>query len=294
MSRRCVLFLVAAFQLAFVCSAAHASWDIYHPDQFFFTDPDLKTLLNLYDYENEVNKSGGTAGLLEVGDRLRGIGYVNYSNKPGGGPATQRNPVGFELTMLFDVEITATSGSGSNTLFTMSPTTSFETTYGTGAMIAVFHDTTPDFDASLSTVALAEATATDGSLYLVLGATGTWGTDYFWAANGSDGTDPNTYGGSFFSASLALLTNNTGFANSDFLPITQTQPTGFPSSLASITNEFGIQGSTTPEPGDLEAYHILSNDPLGANTIPEPSSAAALIGLAGMGLLLLYRRMKKA
>src|SRR5262249_46175474 len=151
------------------------------------------------------------------GDELRGIFTITNSQTTSA--SQTRSPSGFELTGIFDVNVNrVASTGGADALFEFTPRASFETTYGTGAMVALFNDTSPDFTAS-GTVSATEASATDGSLYMVLGGTGTWGTNYYWGAVGS--ANP---GVAAFAASLHVLTNNTGIPTSEFQNLAQAPP----------------------------------------------------------------------
>jgi hypothetical protein len=251
-------------------------------NQLFFSNQE--TFMKLTDFENLVDNDHN--GVISPGDELRGI--FTIQNSQNSSASQIRTPSGFELTGAFDALVSRVAPTGgSDALFEFVPTSgagSFAATYGAGAMIAVFNDTSPDFTAA-GTVASTTASATDGSLYLVLGANpanGVWGTNYYWAAVGS--ANP---GIAVFSASLQTLTNNTGISASLFNPEKQPPPsnTGTGSftngaNLANIQNSFALQGNTAPQTDPTIPYAIQSQDPLRANVVPEPTTIVTCLLLS--------------
>jgi hypothetical protein len=145
---------------------------------------------------------------------------------------------------------------------------------------------------ALSTAAqafsLASTNGGNGSLYATFGQGPgqSWGSSngYYWGAREVD------TGVSTFAASLAMLTNNTGIPNSQFLPMTQPPPVGSNNpGLFSIPNVFVIQGTTSAQ--TTGPYSVFSTDPARLNfapPVPEPSSLA-LIAASFSALALLSR-----
>lgn len=250
-----------------------ASITISHPDDFFFAGPE--TEMKLTNYESVLKGTGNTGSTIEVGDRFRGIFTITSSNSPGSGTGTQRNPGAFELTGIFDTVVhIVTPIGGGDALFELVPYAPFASEVGgpAGTMAAFYYDTSPDFTA-VGTIAATEASATDGSLYMILGSNGVWGTDYYWGANGS-----TTPGVAAFAASLELLVNNTGFPDSYFQDVTQPPPISASGSftnqavLGTILNAFALQGNTVSNPVSGSLYQLQSQDPLRSHVVPEPIS----------------------
>ncbi len=276
-------------------SSAQAAILVNHPDQLFFTNQ--ITSLKMVNYENAY---GLVNGQIVQGSRLRGIFTItsSWGDLLGSGSANQRVPGPFELTGIFDTTVlTAPVPSGAEFLFEFGPTAGFGASLGltgaaaSGAMVAFYHDTTPDFT-EFGTIASTEASATDGALYMVLGADGTqtWGTDYYWSAIGS--VTPNV---ATFAASLALLVNNSGIATGEFGEVTQFPSLGFPPALAAMLNTFGLQGNVRGNTaGSGSPYLLESNDPLRAKALPEPASIGVWLLLSAVGGSFVIRRRRRA
>jgi hypothetical protein len=292
---RKILCVFAAFVVLTACSVTQGAVLVNSPNELFWANQ--QSFLKLTNYENAVDAAGIPVATIDVGTRLRGIFTITSSYGSVSGVGVERAPSSaFELTGIFDATVRAVTAIGvpsdATAKFELIPTLSFEGTYGAGAMVAFYYDTTPNFSANGvgSTIASTEATATDGSLYMVLGADGaeTWGTDYFWAALGS--TTPSV---ASFAASLALLVNNTGLDSSLFLDVTQAPPLFFPATLGTILNKFGLQGNTVVNPLSDSPYQIQSQDPLKANVVPEPASLAVWSLLSVIGIAFAYRRGRR-
>jgi len=285
------------------------------------------TTYDLRDYENIYDSTGAlvTTRLAQQGDTIQGVfvitqvsnqnGTANYAPNAGGGAV--------ELTGVFDEYISSTTVSGSNVYYNLTPdfTTAvgsgsqakfmsgatFQTTFGTGSMIAVYQNGTNAMPVGtngngligLSTAqALALATSGAGTKWATFGAMGAtggtaWGSNYYWQGLES------TPGVASFAASLGFIQNDTGIATSQFLPLTQSPPTGSPTpGLGSIADYFIIQGTTNPVNLNLNgtAYTVFSTDPAQINFVPEPTGIlvmGGLFGLWGLGLAA-YRRLRNA
>ncbi len=269
------------------------------PNQYFNFNG-TPSVLKLSDYETAVDPATGSAvGTIAGGDVLEGVFDITQSQGP------TRYPNGFDLKGVFEVLVQSVTGTGTDQQFTIVPYAPFGASLGvTGAMIAFYSDVGPvkpflDTD----TAAKQYAEATTGSLYMVLGGTGTWGTDYYWAANGNPDTLASNVSATF-DASLQLLVNDTGIPTADFQNVTQSGPAiSSDAALGLIENPFGIQGDINRNPyaftsggGYISGYNpIQSEDPLTANVVPEPSSIVALIGLVCAGLACnVFTRRRKA
>ena len=292
-----------AATLAFAGAAQAAT--VTNPDLMFFPDVVKPADVKLRNYESafEGGWTNDPSTWSEVNSivedtYLRGIFKITSASASG---VDDRSPDGFELTGEFSAKVyLSASAGGTDAIFQLIPDSQFEDEYGTGAMLTIFHDTTPDFNET-GTLATSRATAVDGDKYMVLGANDDWGDvnadgdGYYWGATGSA-----TPGVSKFAASLKLLTNNSGIDSSDFLQVTQDPPDSGTatftneSALSSILNEFGLQGDTDSNSDPDVAWDINSNDPLTVHAVvPLPAAAwpaMALLGALGFGK---YRRMKK-
>lgn len=281
-----------------VGSAQSSVINISNPNQFFF--PGEETTFVVIDYENLNKGAGNYEQRFQVGDWLRGIAKVTASHDTG--TVVSKVPNGFELTMLFQTLVTRVDpDAAGESLFEFAPHPAFETEVGVpGAMAVFYYDTSPDFDADRSTEALSEATATDGSVYMVLGAdqpNEDWGdmnqdgTGYYWASTGS--TTPSVAG---FAASIELLVNNTSIPTDMFLGSSTAPPTwpvNFSQTdalLTAMVNEFAFSGNTILNPSGpgvlfgaaTSPYVVKSEGFLRAETaIPEPSSLLIFAGLFG-------------
>ncbi len=284
------------------------------------------TTYSLHDYENIYDPNGDlvTNRLAQAGDTIQGVFVINSVSNQYGTANYAPNAGGsaVELTGVFDEYISSTTVSGSNVYYNLTPdfTTAvgsgsqakfmsgatFQTTFGTGSMIAVYQNNTNAMPVGangngligLSTAqALALATTGAGTKWATFGAMGVtggtaWGSDYYWQGLES------TPGVASFAASLGFIQNDTGLPTSEFLPLTQLPPTGSPTAgLGSIADYFIMQGTTNPVNLNVDgtAYTIFSTDPVQIDFVPEPTGVlvmGGLFGLWGLGLAA-YRRLRK-
>jgi hypothetical protein len=272
------------------------------------------TSYGLRDYENVYDSNGNTVTTRSpsTGDSIQGVFVINQvSNSLGTAHYVADSPGAVELTGVFDSYVSGADASGN--LMLIADTTSvvgqkaisghsFQSTYGTGAMLAVYYNNINAMPVgligngvdSLSTAAqafsLASTNSGNGTLYATFGQgpSQSWGASngYYWGARQA-GTGVST-----FAASLAMITNDTGIPNSQFAPITQPPPAGFSDpGLFTISNVFVIQGTTSLQ--TTGPYSIFSTDPARISfvaPIPEPSSLALLgVFLAGFAAIGRYR-----
>ena len=199
----------------------------------------VRNQINFVNFENEINVSGGTVGVLEVGDHLRGVLYASMVTPQGGTPINDPVP---EITGIFDVEVAFmfdASGGALDEVFEagyvlfkpaglsgamLNPGDPDEVTLPANTMLALFSDPAHDFSAgigSAANVGAAEDLATGGTLLGAFGMTeydsvDDWGKDgngYWYSealTNGSSvvpfpapsGTVDFAYGLTFFAGSL--------------------------------------------------------------------------------------------
>lgn len=254
----------------------------------------------------------GTAGKVDVGDRLRGI-FTIESVEPGGGGTTRHLGAASgndELTGLFDVTVVAKfftpplpfPGSVGTYAFVFAPTTSFAAEIGgpAGSMVAFYQDASPDYSRispACSSAAniigdceILATTGTSGSLLWVAGFEA-GNVNQFWAASGVVTDDISVIGGlssaqtgGGFNIGLHLLLNN-GTKQLGQVGC------GFPSAVVT-TLEFCGSGSLLGKVGSTSPYDSFDNVDFQINVIPEPGSVA-LTGLALLGLGVASRRRRQ-
>ena len=230
----------------------------------------------------------GGAGIVEVGDRLRGI-FVIDTIEWFSGVAPTRSLLGGsgnnELSGLFDITVTGKVANGTGWNFTFGPTGSFAAEAGGNAGAAVaFYDggAVHNFDrgpGGCATTLACEATATDGSMLWVAG----FGGDAFWAATtvtdniGLIGAIPPPGNGGGFNIGLEMLAN---YGTRTYKPVDCFDPT----KLALTAGlEFCGSGSLLGTGGVATPYQSFDNVDFVISVVPEPASIA-LVGLALLGL----------
>lgn len=300
MKKAIFVLLVAGSAVALGAAGAGA---VSITSQFF----DGSQLLSDNSGEKEINVAGGTQGILEIGDKLRGIFNIQTIEQSG---VTHNLGVGAvnEMTGLFEVEVTnkvvvipesAPGALDGLYRFTFGPSASFAADvtalggaggYGPGnaPLIVLFDDPAKDYTREGAiTQAASEATATNGALWAVLGWKGVLGegwraqtvTDNLAVVAGI----PAPGDGGEFNAGINTLENYSGILQ--FLTV----PTIFGANADwfGSGSVLGIGGVSTP-------WEVFDNVDFFTNVtaIPEPGTMFLLgTGLLGAGAF--GRRRKK-
>jgi len=231
-------------------------------------------------------------GVLDVGDRFRGILTIDTIENAGAATQIGGQSAYNELTGIYDVVVTGKSAQVGSTLGGTVPLFDF-TFAASGALgdastaVVLYEDAANDYTRQgCATIAACEATATGGNVWATFASV-------FW--NATSAADNPSLGSTLpgatplgtFGLGLNFLVNNTGFNWNNVNCLDAV--TGVVSST-SVCGQGGILASGNGI-GDLNTpYSILDNVDFRANVqVPEPGSLA-LVGLAMAGLGAASRR----
>jgi hypothetical protein len=267
--------------IAMVGAISNANAFFLYPGVTLLEDDNIERLV-----KGERNTDPTKAGTLQVGDSLRGV--LEFPNiKPLFG--TGQLGISPELTGIFQTEIKAIIDANNDGLaekIIWGTSSAFTTTYGAGAVVAMYTGGADLDVGSCASIAACEAAATDGSKWAVAGFAD---LDDEWVSYNSvlnwgavTVTGPTTKVAAVNYA-LSILENNTGYTLKE-------QDIGLVECLTLFTcagdGKTGLVGSGDVLGGQglANGYGARSDIDARLSVVPEPASIALLgLGLAGLG-----------
>lgn len=282
---------IALFALCVCCSYSHASFVASH-----FQPPGSNTQLSDTSLENVTVTGNNSTTNLQTGDILTGVVQYNAVTVQGG--STPNVPTSIQVTAYFQSVVTVGPSVGGFTILSFTPTSSFQTTYGTGAMAALYeNDSATPYSNLLSSkttgpLSTYVAAATSGTLLGVVGFTGAGGNPTGgegWsslALSTSIVPQTNATFVASYNANLDLINNPSASFSSGGYSFSSTQGSTF--GTLSPT-QFQLNGTVfTQQSGAFNAGTFQLNDQSAVlfdvtTLTPEPSSII-LLAFGGIGL----------
>ena len=197
-------FATFGLAFAFAISANAASvtslWDLGVLNTA--SDDDVERIIEGPGGGTSIPGRPAAVGQVDIGDVLAGIGNINTLAPPSPGDAVGGTSGVNEWTIEFSIIVHGKSfvgpgfdgvaGTGDDVWnFSFAPDPAFEAIHGSGAMAVFYEDPTPDVTFGSGTIAGDTASATNGSLFWVLGFTGSM-VDPGGGASDTDGDEVTT------------------------------------------------------------------------------------------------------